>query len=482
MSQNNLSEWAKRLEARQTGEAELDLAASLQANRPLAPAPSPEFKNRLQTRLAQRAASQSSHPKAGLGWLGATAGLALVVLVMVFAMQLLPNPPTWNNETQPAAIQQPTATPPLVEPAGPARLVYNCGEGAICTANPDGSDSAILLSLPDQAITLLSLSPNGRYLLLAVEPDQAHQPTLDAVPDIPGVGRTGSLYTLDLAGGALVQLAERYTGGGLATWSTAAWLPDGQVVFINEDENLQTAVYRIQPDGSGLTRLTELAPSPTHWQLLPAYDPERIYWREGDVEDYSVISGYYWWSPVNGEPDQTLAWPDLEGTGLGEVRLSPAGGQIAYVLHREQLAVYIANLDGSEPHQVWAAQPNGQPTPGLPPQFYWSPDGHSLLLELYLITDEPQAFSIAYALYDVESGQTIDLPPALAMPEDVGGYGSWITGLAPQWSPDGKTVLLNHPNYLYPQLLDLETMTVTEALTAALQPGQLSWQPVLWLP
>lgn len=489
MSQNNLSEWASRLEARQTGESELDLAASLQANRPHTPLPRPEFTNRLQARLAQRAASQSHQTKMSFGWLGAAAGLALVALVTIFAIRLLPHPPALNNPTQPAAIQPasptttqplPTPVPPLVEAPAPARLAYNCALGAICAANPDGSAATTLLTLPDQEITLLSVSPDRRYLLLAVEPDVAHRPTPDDQPDIPGVGRIGGLYTLNLADGSLVQLADRFQGGGLSTWSTAAWQPDGQVIFINEDENLQTALYRIQPNGSGLTRLSETAPSPTHYQLLQPAGPERVYWREGITEDYAVSMGHYWWSPVSGEQTRTLAWPTL-GSRLGEVRISPAGGQIAYSLYEDPLAIYVARLDASEPRQVWAA-PSGGVTAGMPPQFYWAPDGRSLLLELYLMNSELQPASVAYALYNLESGQIIGLPSELTVEQDVTGYGSWVIGLDPQWSPDGKTILLNHPHYAYPMLLDLETMTVSQALTNAVQPGSLVWQPVIWLP
>jgi len=118
----------------------------------------------------------------------------------------------------------------------------------------------------------------------------------------------------------------------------------------------------------------------------------------------------------------------------------------------------------------------------MQPQFYWAPDGRSLLLELYLMNSELQPASVAYALYNLESGQTIDLPSELTVEQDVTGYGSWVIGLDPQWSPDGKTILLNHPHYAYPMLLDLETMTVSQALTNAVQPGSLVWQPVIWLP
>ena len=497
MSQNKLSEWAERLESQQTGEAGLDLAASLRANRPPAPPISPEFTRRLQARLAQRAARQAQRPQPGLSWLGAAVGLALVILATVITIRLLPNPPGWISETHPGAMLAPTPTaastpvstaisappstsaPAPVSPAGPARLIYPCGTGTICTANPDGKESASLLTLPDKKITLLSTSPNRRYLLLSAEPDEAHQPTLDAQPDIPGVGRLGELYTLDLEGGALARLAERFSSSLDAY--TADWMPDGQVIFINENEQQQTAIYRIQPDGSGLTRLTELAPSPTHWQLLPSPDLDHIYWRAGVVEGYTVRMGHYFWAPVGSEQTPTIAWPSLEGSSVGEINLSPAGGQMAYVLHSGTLAVYIANLDGSEARQVWSAPQNDQPTPGLAPRFFWSPDGRSLLLEQYRINSEPETFSVVYALYDLQSGLTSELSQEINV-QEAPWPGALRIGLAPQWSPSGGSVLLNHPDYAYPLLLDLQTLTVTRALTNTIQPNGLTWQPVLWLP
>lgn len=497
MSQNNLSEWARRLEARlsmdtrstawlpasQDNDAELDLAASLQASPPPTPAMSPEFVTKLGQHLAHTAARQSSaQPRLDYGWLSAGIVIAFAALIIFLAIRVLPNSPIGTNPTQPSAVQLVNPTPSLQEANTTPRLVYSCGSGSICTALPDGSDPATLLTLPGQHITPLSISPDGRYLLLSASPNLALMPTLDATPDIPGVGRLGGLYTINLETSALTQLAERYTGGGLATWSTAYWLPDGQILFINEDEQLQTAIYRIQPDGSGLSRLTSLEPSPTHWQLLPTAPPERVYWREGKVEGYTVSTGYYWWSPVSGEQTQELAWPSMESSGLGEVRFAPNGEKIAYVVHRDRLAVYIANADGSQPRLVWSPESGDQATPGLAPNFYWSPEGRSLLLELYQMNSDPAAAVVTYALYDVESGQISPLPEILNIQEDVAASGSWRIGLAPQWSPDGKSVLLNHPDYANPKLLDLETLKVTEALASVVQPGDLSSQPVLWLP
>ena len=497
MSRNKLSEWALRLENRlaagtesaekmpasQDNGVELDLAARLQTNPSPTPAASPEFVHDLGQRLANTAARRSSgQPRLDLGWLSAGIVIAFAVLIIFLAIRVLPNSPIGVRPTQPSAVQLVNPTSPLQETNPSPRLVYSCGSGSICTALPDGSESALLLTLPGQHITPLSISPDEHYLLLSASPNQALMPTLDATPDIPGVGRLGELYTLNLETSALVQLAEHFTGGGLATWSTAYWLPDGQVAFVAEDDQLQTAVYRIQPDGSGLTRLTSMETSPTHWQILPAAPPERVYWREGKVEGYTVSTGYYWWSPVSGEQTQELAWPSLESSGLGEARFAPGGGKIAYGEHRDQLAVYIANQDGSEPRLVWSQEPSDQATPGLAPNFYWSPDGRSLLLELYQMNSDPAAALVTYALYDVESGQISPLPETLNIQEDVAASGSWQIGLAPQWSPDGKSVLLNHPDYANPKLLHLETLEVTDALASAVQPGDLSSQPVLWLP
>ncbi len=333
------------------------------------------------------------------GWLSAGIVIAFAALILFLAIRVLPNSPIGVSPTQPSAVQLVNPTPSLQETNTSSRLVYSCGSGSICTALPDGSESAPLVTLPDQQITPLSISPDRRYLLLSARPDESHMPTPDATPDTPGVGRLGKLYALNLETSALVQLAEQFTGGGLASTSTAYWLPDGQVAFVAEDDQLQTAVYRIQPDGSGLTRLTSLEPSPTHWQLLPSAPPERVYWREGKVEGYAVSMGYYWWSPVSSEQTQELAWPSLESSGLGEVRFAPGGGKIAFVAHRDQLAVYIANQDGSEPRLVWSQEPSEQTTPGLAPNFYWSPDGRSLLLELYEINFDPATAVVSYALY-----------------------------------------------------------------------------------
>ena len=114
---------------------------------------------------------------------------------------------------------------------------------------------------------------------------------------------------------------------------------------------------------------------------------------------------------------------------------------------------------------------------GTPQSFYWPPDGTYLLVDVFVKTDA--GYGQLFYLWSPSDSSVVQLPAGI----EVWSSDSWPVGPPPQWSPDGRRILFENYTWLLPKILNLDTMEVTEALTALRpQPGITGPWGVTWLP
>jgi len=203
---------------------------------------------------------------------------------------------------------------------------------------------------------------------------------------------------------------------------------NGLIAFSSGGEN-QAEIYTVQPDGNGLTNLT----------------------------DHPANDSYPIWSPD--------------------------GGQIAFLSDRRGegvMDVYVMNSDGSQPRLVYAL-PTQSPNPevgeaGETPTIFWlswSPDGQYILAEARL----------------ADLSQGVMAEKCLVIARVAGEAGMCVTNLdftAPQWSPDGKYIAYVKPgrnfgiarldvNALFSEDIHLEQWIYSDPGWRA--EGQAQWSP-----
>jgi Tol biopolymer transport system component len=252
--------------------------------------------------------------------------------------------------------------------------------GGICAVWPDGSHGRRLT--PPWRLSDVSWSPDGRHVAFVRATSAGNMPSKVSVADARG------------------RIRWRF-GAGHAF--SPLWAPDGQHIAFLFWWAHSAGLVVARPEGSDLHRVADSGWPPHSGPHNPAWsaDGQRIAF-DYDDSIYSVR--------IDGSDRQLL----LANAALPAY--SPDGTKLAYV-SRTGPGVFVANTDGSHPHEVSSRTIRWD---GWAPS--WSPDG-SLLAFAALASPE-----VVVAKADGSGERVI---------ADLGAR--WVRS-APQWSPDGALV------------------------------------------
>jgi Tol biopolymer transport system component len=487
MSRNDLNDWGRRLDSGERDDALHALAARLAVNRSPAPHPSSGFKSELRARLWEQSIARRP-----MQWATSLAVASLLVVIAGILWWTTRGP----SSSSPATLQD-LSTPvptPLADLPSPTpaptesvdRLVFHHSSQAlfgpnanssgewrayqnVFAANLDGTNLIALKDGPEEVNELVGFSPDGRKVLIFAHPQWIPP---EGQHTIPESDEYGDLYVMNTDGSDVIKLTDgvRYHYNPTNYNPTAYWLPDNnRVVFIATDGD-GLGIFVITADGSGRVRLTEPGASPL-W-LLPSSNPDRIYWQAGTIVGDNYTFGGYWWTAMDDSGTQPV-WEDL---GSVNVLLSPTGDRIAYKrgdcwvgVEPMCTSLFVVGVDGvNEIQKDWE---------GTPQSFYWSPDGTYLLVDVFVKTDAGDGQ--LFYLWSPSDSSAVQLPAGI----EVWSSDSWPVGPPPQWSPDGRRILFENFTWPLPKILNLDTLEVTEALTALKpKPGITGPWFVTWLP
>jgi Tol biopolymer transport system component len=207
---------------------------------------------------------------------------------------------------------------------------------------------------------------------------------------------------------------------------------NGRIVFQAGVGSKAPQLFTILPDGTDMNRVTD----------IPTGDPRKDPGAENPV-----------WSPdgstimfdalTHGTPPGTkvnLFTVSPSGTGLAQLPLlagkfsgdpaySPDGKQISFdednsVADPRSHGIFIANADGSNPHQLTLA--SRSPTGAFDTESQWSPDGQTIAFTRVKSETKAAIFTIG-----VDGNGLTQLTPYK------------LDAASPDWSPNGKAIAFN---------------------------------------
>lgn len=227
---------------------------------------------------------------------------------------------------------------------------------------------------------------------------------------------------------------------------TPIWASAGDTYYYLSEEDGTFNIYRRNIDGSGKTQLTRHKGNPVRFLTVAkngticyGYDGEIYTLKEGAASQKVNIS------IVADRNDVDLDRKSLT-TGAREVKLSPNGKEVAFILHGD---VYVTSLDYSTTKQI-------TDTPGQERNINFSPDGRSIvyaaerngLWQIYrtsLKKDSEKNFTYCTEL---EEEQLVK---------------SNSTSMQPAYSPDGKSLAFFEDRSTL-RVLDLKSKEVRTVL------------------
>ena len=235
-----------------------------------------------------------------------------------------------------------------------------------------------------------------------------------------GNGFYQGIYAINADGTGAAFLVDDYGNFGTGE---PAWSPDGRRLAFyssrHKSYNLagDAAIYLINADGSGLTRLTN-SPSAAQW---PAWSPNGMkiaYVQQSCINADCTVQGPRAVYTVNVDGSGVTR---LTNSIIGEDKptWSPDGTKIAFVRGDSISDVYVMNADGSGQQRLTDGQfPVATPS--------WSPDGSRIAYARAPVFNGNPAFHI-YVM-NADGSNVRELTSGSAM--------DWM----PTWSPDGQRI------------------------------------------
>jgi len=233
---------------------------------------------------------------------------------------------------------------------------------------------------------------------------------------------------------------------------------NGKIVFVRGASGGHPELWTMNPDGSGMARLTALrgesafpAWSPDGKELVFAHAP-----RAGSLP--SPPWSLYTMSK-NGAGLRRLTYCQRPGCFQDyEPAWSPDGSQIAFVRNQD---IYVMKANGSDVRRLTrAATPLGDGQPA------WSPDGHRLAF----IVARAQPHRPAIYVMNVDGTHVTRLTDCL--PGCFDGQ--------PAWSPDGAKIAFSHNEDIYtmsPMGRDATRLTYCAHIAGCVDAGGPVWSP-----
>jgi TolB protein len=214
------------------------------------------------------------------------------------------------------------------------------------------------------------------------------------------------------------------------------WSPDGSRIAFDsnrddpnpDDDTAVNDVFTMEPDGSGVIRLTDGVGTSTD----PAYSPVgSLIAFASDRGRYPAKQGIYVMNAADGSRVRRVTSLPPAASLDYAPRFSPDGTQLVFTRDVDEAAgdaaLYVVNLDGSGLRKI---------TPGdfYPGDADWSPDGTRIVFEA---SDPQSPFGGVWIVGSDGSG----LRNVSATASDVSAQDGFAD---PVWSPDGSLILVLH--------------------------------------
>jgi TolB protein len=233
-----------------------------------------------------------------------------------------------------------------------------------------------------------------------------------------------------------------------------AWSPDGRWIVFEADIASFRDLYRIRPDGTGLTRLT--ANEEGNFDATVSPDGRWIVFtssRDGDTEIYRMHA--------DGSGQQRLTAFHREDWGA---RWAPDGRTLAFLSNREAGVdgLFLMAADGAGQRRIAPGSPFPGPDSLRVESFAWAPDGR-----IVYVTRGNNGIPARLWIVDPRTGTTTPLTDGTANDE------------FPAWSPDGRYIAFTSERDNDPELYLMRADgSAPTRLTSTAGPD---WLPV-WVP
>jgi len=338
-------------------------------------------------------------------------------------------------------------------------------------ANVDGSELIPITDGLKGFNRVVGISPNGKMILIISFSQQ-----------YPAYNPSGDLYliNLDSLDSEPIKLAK-----GLTWIDAAAWLDNTRVVYIGTGPEGH-GIYIVNIDGSNPRNILINFPKATPITILSS-DKTRVYWNS-NVKINGCDCTAVWWTNIDGTGQGKL---ESNGSQViyfgGGLAFSPDGTKVAWLPQQDAdcdpnlvdiekycYRLYVADPSNLENplhialHTPENADGSINPDTGLVENtmsLTWWPDNSRVLLFSYpqpcQSWDPPNCSPISFGLFVLDlsnSNSTISTMKSVPIPR-------MANINIHNFSPDGRKILVTIGYSCETNILDLETMVLSEVLT-----------------